>query len=79
MAPTIDDSKVQLLIQTYTDHVDLTVLSIFQKAVTFENNLTQKMYFLAFFNIFVGICILNEGVSKYSLAKRLFNFRSKHV
>ena len=48
-------------------HVDLTVLSIFQKTVTFDHNLTQLLHnFIAFYHkiFFVGIYILNESIIK---------------
>ena len=35
------ETTIQLLILKDKVHVDLTVLSIFQKAVTFDNNLTH--------------------------------------
>ena len=43
-------------------HVDLTVLSIFQKAVTFDHNFAIKHNFLAFFikYFFADKYILNE-------------------
>ena len=49
---------------TFRGHVDLTVLSIFQKAATFNHNLTP---YTSFFNLFfkyffVGIYVLNEKV-----------------
>ena len=45
-------------------HVDITVLSIFQKAVTFDYNLTRYIYLFSLFleYFFVGIYILNEKV-----------------
>ena len=43
-------------------HVDLTSLSIFQKTVTFDQNMTYIFYSLLSKILFVGIHILNEKV-----------------
>ena len=61
-----------------TTHVDLTVLSIFQKTVTFDHNLTLLHNFIAFYftTFFAGIYILNEKVRNVNLK---LNYRRKHV
>ena len=52
-------------------NVDSTVLSIFQKTVTFDHNLTPLRNFIAFYfkYFFVGIYILNEKVKDKQICK----------
>ena len=53
---------IYISFSSFMPHVDLTVLSIFQKAVTFDHNFAIKHNFLAFFikYFFADKYILNE-------------------